>query len=225
MRRFALLTVSLATIAGQMPAQAFEGTVTMDLTIGNDGPMNAKVMMKGDKSVTVMTLGANAGPMSGKEMRMITDRGTGKMTMLIPMEMMGSKGMKMVMDLDKAAGDNGAKVEVKALGTSQTIAGYKCEDYDVLDKGKATTKVCVTHDLGMFVFPGGGPMAGRRSDGPPPWARAFGKDAFPLKVSDSDGKPVMVVTGVHKGSVPADAFVIPEGYMDMQGMGGRGRGQ
>jgi hypothetical protein len=223
MRRFALLTVSLAMIAGQMPAQAFEGTVTADLTMGKDGPMNVKVMIKGDKSVTVMTLGATAGPMSGKEMRMITDRSTGKMTMLLPMEMMGNKGMKMVMDLDKATGDKDAKIEVKALGTSQTIAGHKCDDYDVFDKGKATTRVCVTHELGRFIFPGGGPMG--RGDGPPAWARAFGKDAFPLKVSDSDGKPVMTVTGVHKGSVPADAFVIPDGYADMSGMAGRGRGQ
>ena len=221
MRRSMLMCLLPVVAAAPVTAQAFEGTVTMDLPSMSNTAGGMTYQIKGDKMAMSMTMGQNAGPMAGKEMRMIVDQGTGKMTMLIPMEMGGSKGMKMVVDMKSAANDHQADIvntEIKPLGTSETIAGYKCDDYEIRDKGKVTGRMCATHDLGTFAYPSGSPMGGRSST--PAWARVLSEKGgfFPLKYADENGKTVIVVTSVKRGNVPADAFAIPEGYNDMSGM-------
>jgi hypothetical protein len=135
------------------------------------------------------------------------------------MEMNGSKGIKVTQNLDQMTSQmKGPEPVVKPLGTSETIAGYKCEDFAVT-QGSNTTNLCLTHDLGTFTFPAS--ATGGRS-GAPSWSRAFaGKPGFPLKVWTPDGKIALLVTSVQKGNVPDDAFAIPDGYMDM-GSGGMG---
>jgi hypothetical protein len=160
------------------------------------------------------------------EGRMIFDIPNHKMTVLVPMAMNGMKGMKMVMDTKDMGDSSASTTEAKALGTSETIAGYKCDDIQVIDKGKPSSTICLTHDLGFFAYAAMGAM-GRRAASPS-WTRVIGnKPAFPLKVTDDKGKVVMIATSVQKGSVPDDAFSVPDGYMDASGgmagmMGGRG---
>lgn len=219
MRQLALILALPALLAAPAAAQSFEGTVTMTMSSGGANSMTLRYMIKGNKAAFAMALPDNSGPMAGKEMHGIVDNGTGTVTILIPMEMNGSKGIKMTEHVDQVASQmKGPEPVINDLGTTETIAGYKCSDYSVT-QGKNVTNMCLTHELGTFTYPAG-PAGGR--SGPPSWARAFGANpGFPLKVWTPDGKVAMVTTSIQKGSVPAEAFTIPDGYMDM-GNGGLG---
>ncbi len=111
-----------------------------------------KYLVKGDQMAVIMKAGADSGgPMAGAEIRVIMDPKAGKSTVLIPLTgdmaapvggMGGGnmKGIKQVVDLNQMAGrEDTTSPEVKALGTSQTIAGHKCNDFEVTD-GKETSR-------------------------------------------------------------------------------------
>ncbi|HET9064904.1 MAG TPA: DUF4412 domain-containing protein [Gemmatimonadales bacterium] len=212
-------------------AQGFEGTLNMRMTsAGTSEPITTTMHIKGDVMAMVMTLPASAGPMAGMEARMVLDQGARKMTMLMPMPagmpaMPGAKGMKIVTDLSKMESESAKLPEptLKKLGTSQTVAGMACDDYQVTS-GQDVTNMCVTDKLGRFTLPSGG--VGSQ---PPAWARAFGnKPMFPLKVwTTTDGNSVaMEVLSVKRGAAPAGVFdVSPAGYQDMSAMMGGGMGR
>jgi hypothetical protein len=139
----------------------------------------------------------------------------------------------MVTDLSKmSAGRSDAAasdVKVKKLGTSETVVGLSCDDYEATsDKGEVT-RLCMTSALGRFMYPQtSGGIGGRRGGGgsaAPSWSTAFGdKPMFPLKVVTSDGKMAMEVTAIDKSPVSASVFEIPDGYVDLSAMmGGMGR--
>ncbi len=223
----ALLPLFLALPLG---AQGFEGTINMRMTTPQSpDPITTTMHIKGNMMAMVMNLPTTAGPMAGMEARMILDQSAKKMTMLMPMPpgmpaMPGAKGMKIVTDLTKVQGDADKvpEVAVKKLGTSQTIAGMSCDDYQTTS-GSETMNMCITDKLGRFTMPSTG-----AGGGSPSWTRAFGdKPMFPLKVwTNTTGHSVaMEVTSVKRGTVPAEVFdTSPEGYRDMSAMmGGMGR--
>ncbi|HEY3933072.1 MAG TPA: DUF4412 domain-containing protein [Gemmatimonadales bacterium] len=219
MRRF--LAVSCLSFIAAVPLAAqFEGTVNMDMPSQAGAKMSYYI--KGNM------LAANAAMNNGgavHEVHMIFDIPNHKMTMFVPMAMQGMKGVKMVYDTRNDTSSSAATTDLKSLGTSETIAGYKCDDVQVIDAGKPAGTICMTHDLGFFAYAMMSGMGKRAAS--PTWASVFGnKPAFPLKVTDSNGKVVMVATSVQKGPVPADAFTVPDGYQDMSGMAGMmgGRG-
>jgi uncharacterized protein DUF4412 len=223
MRRLAMLFVLPAFATAPLAAQGFEGTIVMQMAnAGTAAPIQLTYVLKGEKTAVIFSM--NEGAMAGKQMRVISDTRTQKKTMLVPMDGMGaSKGMMMTMDMDKIAAEapKGPPPDIKDLGTSETIAGFRCENYAITQKTETTT-VCISRDLGTFAYPSN-PMS---KGAPPSWLRVFGdKPGFPMKVTTSDGKGTMQVVSVKKGSVPADAFTIPDGYMDASGMAGMmGRG-
>jgi hypothetical protein len=223
MRALHLLALVTLSAAAPLAAQGFEGTIVIKMADArNGGSMQLTYMIKGDKMAVVIPM--SDGKAAGKDMRMIMDNRTHKAVVLMPSDGMGaSKGMMMTMDMDKITADaaKGAPPEIKDLGTIETIAGYKCEDFAVTQKGEVTT-MCISRDLGTFVYPTN-PMARGSS---PDWIRALGnKPGFPLKVTSSNRKESVEVVSIQKGSVPADAFTIPEGYMDASGIGSMfGRG-
>ncbi len=241
--RITQLLLPMMVLAAPLAAQGFEGTVTASMGAADGTVGEMKFLVKGDQTSVVMTGGANMGPMAGAEIRIIMDTKAGKSTMLIPLTgdmaaqfgAMGGgnmKGIKQVVDLHQLAGRGQAAdtttPEVKALGTSQTIAGHKCNDFEITSR-KEVTRVCLSTDMGTFTFPsmGGGPGGrGRGAAGSPSWTRLMASHpGYPLKVWTTDGKVSFEVTKIEKGNVPASAFEIPEGYMDLGGMmGGRGRG-
>lgn len=198
--------------AASLGGQTFEGTVVAKMPMFGTGDLTYRI--KGDKSATTMSMG-------GMEARLITDQTAGTTTMLIPMAMGNSKGMKMVIDMKKeAAKMNGKPAVIKPLGTSETIAGYKCENIEITSD-QSVTVACISRQLGGFSFTGGGIM-GRGGNGTPSWASVLGgRPGFPLRVTGSDGKLIFEVTSVHPGSISADVFAIPEGYGDMSNFGGR----
>lgn len=228
---FFFLPLALALPLG---AQHFEGTVSMRLS-SPQGDMDAKYQIKGDKMAMVMIAPASAGPMAGSEIRMIMDPAAKTMTTLLPVPAgMGgmlppdAKGIKMVMPMDGNATGQSANTPTPTmtkLGTSQTIAGMKCDDFEMV-QDNTKTRMCLATGMAKFTFPDiGGGMGGRGRGGnsTPAWAKALGSNpGFPLKVWEASGKVAMEVTAVDRGAVPASAFEVPAGYMDMSGMmGGR----
>ncbi len=152
---------------------------------------------------------------------MVLNRASQKMTTLMPAPPgmplpPGSKGMKMVTDLTPASTEADPDLKLTKLGTSQTIAGMRCDDY-TLTSDAGETRMCVTTALGRFTLPSlGGP------DDAPAWTRAFGdKPAFPLKVWQEGGSSTgqMEVVSVNRGPVPAEMLnESPTGYVDMSSM-------
>jgi hypothetical protein len=233
------LLLPMAVLAGPISAQGFEGTVTMNVPAAGAVVGEMKYLIKGEQMAVITTLGSGSGPMAGAEVRMIMDMKNAKTTMLIPISgdmaaqfggMGGGnmKGIKQVVDLNQMAGQQAdpSKATFKALGTSQTIAGHKCADYEISD-GKDVSKVCLASDMGAFAFAGAGGLGGRRGGGggSPTWAALLkSHPGFPLKVTGADGKVSLEVTKIEKGAVDQSMFEIPDGYMDMGGMMGGRRG-
>jgi hypothetical protein len=227
MRASALCLLALLP-AAPLAAQ-FEGTITMkmsDPSMGKES-IEAKYYIKGNQFAMGMTAPASAGPMAGQEIRMLFNPSAQKMTMLMPVAgemaamMGGAKGIKMEMDLKDLPTDNAKAPEgsVKKLGTSQTIAGRTCDDYEITSDGDPF-QMCLADGLGRFMMAAGGGMG--RDASVPKWARNL-EGKFPLKVSDKRGRGMMEVTAITEGTVPASVFAIPSDYQDMGGMmGGMG---
>ncbi len=222
MRHFAAGS-ALSLLAVVPLAAQFEGTVTMNVP-GTKEASEMTYYLKGTQVAASIPI--KSGQMAGQTMRMIWDLPGHKMTMLMPMAMGNAKGIKSVTDMNMD--EKVSTSDVKPLGTSETIAGYKCDDYEVIENGKPTSRFCVTHELGFFAYAA---MSGAgRAAASPGWVKAFGnRPMFPLKVTNSDGKVVMEATAVRREPVGAEVFTVPDGYMDMSGMGnmmgGRGPGK
>ena len=234
-----LLLLAFSALAPSAAAQGFEGTITMTLTSTSGGgqanEMSMKTATRGDRTVMTMVMGSSAGPMAGMEVRSIMDRMANTITTLtslppgMPLSpaMAGAKGFVMVMPLSRMSGMGGRGLDatpaIRKLRTSQTIAGMRCDDYEIAEQGSAPIRACITSALGTFTFPtpNGGTTGGRGGPAQPGWARAFGdKPAYPLKVWGTDGKVALLVTAIDKNPVPESAFAIPEGYVPMPGRGG-----
>src|ERR1019366_5273435 len=228
MRRSALCFLSLAALAAPLSAQAFEGVVMIkgDSTDAN-ALTNQKWYMKSTQMAITGTVPSTSPMGGGGEMKILIDWSTRKMTMLVPIspEMagrmggMGMKGMKRVIDIPESKA--GATTGVKPLGTFEMIAGHKCDDYEETGT-KTPHQMCLTTELGHFTYPQTGGRG--RGGGAPSWVSAIGDNGFPLKVWTPGGKVDFEVTEVKPGHVPGTIWVIPDGYMEMPGMGGSGGG-
>lgn len=227
MRASLLLVLLLAT--SPLAAQ-FEGTIAMTLSTGEAGAeaIAMQYHVRGEQVAIVMIAPQSAGPMAGSEMRMLVDPGQQKLTTLVPVSgqlaamMGGAKGVKVVTDLKDLPSGEGvpASGSIKKLGTSQQIAGRRCDDHEVTSEGERFT-MCLADGLGTFLLATGG-MG--RSAQIPDWARSL-EGKFPLKVVDAKGNASLTVTSITPGKVAAALFEIPADYQDMSGMmGGMGGG-
>lgn len=219
MRWFKLVPVALM-FAAPLTAQEFHGTVSMRMTDAQGQTVDTKVYVGRDKQAMVMT--TPSGPMAGTEMRIVINPAANRVTILMATDMIpGSKGMKVVNEIGAAPGPSTANASptAKPLGTSQTIAGMRCDDYEVTADGM-TYKLCVTEALGRFTLPD--MSANARGPQRPGWMGAFGnRPVFPLKLSSNDGKLTMEVTSVVRGMPAAALFEEnPEGYTTPPGMPG-----
>ncbi len=211
------LLLSSLILASPLAAQDFTGKITMRTTDAGSGTaIDMTLYIDGEEQAIVMN--APAGPMAGREMRMVADYNAGKTTMFITMPGMpgGAKGVKMETPIPGDDGD--ATIVVKPLGTSQTIAGLKCDDYEVTTDGEVMN-ICGAESLGNFQMRGLGGM-GRGSGAA--WMKAFGdRPVFPLKVWNATGT-AMEVTSITRGPVdPAMFDVNTPGYMQAPAMPGR----
>lgn len=137
-------------------------------------------------------------------------------------------------DAERIAGKQSEQPEPpKKTGRSETIAGYKAEEYVMTNKKGEVTEMWLSKELGAFHFASGGnPMAGGRGQNVSPEWEKFAKEegAFPLRVvsrnKKGDETSRLEVTKVEKTSIPDKVFSL-DGYQEfnlgsmMQGMFGR----
>ena len=224
-----LLIGSVLLFPHLLPAETFEGKVTMKVTDAKGTTVPLTFNLKEGFS----RIDVDAGP--GKSASMIMDLTKKEMTMLIPQQRMY---LVQPLTLPAAAATAGVPdpspdVSFEKTAETQKILGYDCVKFIAKTKD-STTEIWTTDQLGTFLGMGGGGMMGGRRGGPPgagsqPWAQALaGKKFFPLLVvtRDASGKETsrMEATAVDKQSLPASLFAPPEGWQNlgdmMKGMGG-----
>lgn len=218
--RVAALSLGAALVAGSVSAQGFEGVVTYQIT-GHGGQKTELAMtIKGGLIRTDMSG-------EGHQMAMIMDADAQKMTMIMPeQKMYMTTDMKAMSERWKGMYDSLAP-KITSLGTSETIAGRKCENYQVESNGKKTD-LCVAKGMGTFMMPRGPMGRGPASDVAALNSEAYGKyfkdGFFPLRVMDLEEKRVvMEATRVEPKPIAASEFQVPAGFtqMNMPNMGPR----
>jgi hypothetical protein len=216
---FRLLAVgSLLTASLCSAADAFEGKVSLAMSAGKDKGQTLNYSIRQD----AMRIDIVA---EGKAFAMIMDLKKLEMTML-----MEEQKMYMVMPMKQTIEKAVANAEIKdpdiqKTGRTETILGYKCDEYITKDKN-TTTEVWIAHGLGAFMgmgeSGGGGGMGAmfgkKKASG---WEEKFkGKPGFPLRVISRDGKGKetfrMEATKIEPGALPASLFQPPAGWQKFQ---------
>ncbi|MDQ5979346.1 MAG: hypothetical protein QG602_2320 [Verrucomicrobiota bacterium] len=217
LRLLAVGTLLTATIAHA--ASAFEGKVSLALTAGKGKPQVLDYSIK-DTSLRIdMTA-------EGQSFASIMDMKKMELLMLMP-----SEQMYMVMPIKETVEKAAKKMEAKEpdiekTGRTETILGYKCEEYVTKEKN-TTTEIWIAEGLGTFMGlgeSGGGPMGGMfggKKKAASGWEEKFkGKSGFPLRVVSRDGKNKetfrMEATKIEPGSLPASLFQPPAGWQKLQ---------
>lgn len=221
-----LLTASLSFAA------AFEGKVSLAMSAGKGETQNLSYSIKQDSLRIDITA-------DGHAVATIMDMKKLEMIMLMPEEK-----MYMVMPIKQTIEKAAAKADIKEpdiekTGRTETILGYKCDEYVTKEK-KTTTEIWIAEGLGAFMGlgeSGGGPMGGMfggKKKAASGWEEKFkGKPGFPLRVVSRDAKNKetfrMEATKIEPGSLPASLFQPPAGWQKFQmpDMGGllKGLGQ
>lgn len=219
MRKLTCFALALLLLPLSLAAQRFEGTLKVRVGgPGGTGAMLMSVTVKGDKVLNVMAL-----PGMNREVRSITDNKARTMTsytpfppgMVVPSGVAKAKGVIAVQKLSALAPapKQAGKSDLRPLGTSQTIAGYKCDDFELTGETGDVVRMCLSTSLGGVMMESVGPTP----DGKPaPWARALGnKPVTPLKMWSSNGNTILEVVAIKRELVSSHAFDAPAGYIDM----------
>jgi hypothetical protein len=222
-RSLCLAGLGILALPTFLPAQSsFEGVVTYRVTAeGTTGELRFSV--KGNKA----RMDVQVPDMPG-EMYVLMDMERELVQSVIPM-----MGMYMEMDLKQAAGAAGTPADsvppFRKLGTSDEIAGIRCENYRFGPVGNEETEMCIATGMGWFMggWPMGGLRRGARSEGPnfAAYRDAFKDGMLPLRVSLlNNGRWVgmMEVTRVERTSLDDKLFVLPSGLQKMNIPGGPG---
>ncbi len=185
-----------------MPAQAFEGAITLDVIPGSSGPPT--------ESLTYDIKGSRVHYAETKQkkptgVQAIADLNAHKTYAILDSH-------KAYVELDKVAASTTPPAAVTKLGKTETIAGLPCEDWQVAG-GKRRVDVCATRSI-PYVDLMARPRKGEQQ---PAWATALEKDnAFPLRVVEYDdaGKLALSATASWVARRPeADSlFEVPKGY-------------
>jgi hypothetical protein len=216
----------LLLFATPVAAQEFRGTLNMRMSDPTSGQLvDTRLHLGAGKQAMVMT--TPSGPLAGTEVRLVINPGANRVTMLMATAMAGTmspgaKGFKVVTDMTQggsAPSGNATPPTARALGTNQTIAGMRCEDYEVTMEGQQF-QMCMTEALGRYSLPdmtssNGGPSR-------PGWLSAFGnRNVFPLKLITGENKVSMEVVSVDRRPPAAALFdENPEGFVTPPGMPG-----
>jgi hypothetical protein len=199
--------VAAATNAPGTLGSGFEGGLVMHTTTPH-GANDMLFITKGGK------LRVDVPVPDGRTAHTIFDPATKKLTIL-----MDSQQIAMEMPLPPPPpGDAPKPATITRTGKHETVAGYDCEDWEIVTQGGAGNHVstCVTQGLAFFDFSAmAGPTGGHS------WADELRDDnAFPLRSVEVDpaGKEIsrMEVTKVAKRPVDDTAFTVPPGFHVMQ---------
>lgn len=214
----ALLCLPAVPAAAQ---QAFEGAITYRMT-SEGRSVDATFMSKGHRTRMEM----EAPGMPG-QMVILMDNQAMVMQMV-----MQSVGMYLEMDMKKAAGSGpgnatGAPPRIEKTGTSEEIAGIRCENYRMQSGDEPGVEACIATGMGYFMGGMDNPMAGRgRGNAGPNWAaysRHFADGMLPLRVRmQRNGSWVTLMEAVSVVRKPLEdgLFRLPEGLRKMPVPGG-----
>ncbi len=149
MRCQKMLILPMALVAVPLAAQGFEGVLTIKMPNAPVPDMTWSI--KGTKAVGAFTVRNDQ--TGDVETRYYVDNAANTTTSLVQVPGMeassGNKGIMMVRDLFPPV--DAAAPKPRKLGTSQTVAGIKCDDYELTDAAK--TRACLATGLGAFVYP------------------------------------------------------------------------
>ena len=194
----------LTFTAVPLAAQAFEGTVTMNMVSDNGDAHAQSFMIRGGK--TRFDVG-------GGMMTVIMDPVAQRMMVIMNAQKMYTErdfGGAVAAVQQRVAGKNPAVVRT---GKMETIAGYKCEHVTVTDDDGASVDVCISSALGGFRMPAASnPMAPQKEAG---WMAQLGSTSFPLKVQKG-GKVIIEVTAIEKKALDPALFAAPEGFQSFE---------
>lgn len=218
--RSPLLAAALLLLPAGLAAQSpFEGVVTYRMTaMGQEGTV--RYMAKGTRIRQEMEL-----PQMPGMMFMLMDTESSVMRTVMP-----GMGMYMEIDLDQASryltGEQQEAAEnmaIEKLGTSDVIAGIRCENYRV--GPPADSEVCMASGMGWFMS-APSPRGRRGAAGGPDFSafrKHFKDGALPLRVIQIRGdtrEVMMEATSVERKSLDAALFELPAGLQKMTMPGG-----
>lgn len=211
-----LVAGTAATGPAPVHAQAFEGRITYEMSVGGT-TMQVAQAVKGTKLRQELE-----GPMGS--MVTLFDTETMDMTMMMPaqkmyMQMNAGQMMQQMQAMQgQQAPEQPDPEDLKATGRTETIAGEECEHY-TYSSDDGEMDMCIASGLGFVPLASGG-MPGMAS--PDAWRARFSNGFLPLSMTyTSQGQTTtMKATEVERGSVPAAEFEVPEGYTRIPGMGG-----
>ena len=132
--------------------------------------------------------------------------------------LMSSTKMYMTTTMQGATASNGTAppVNITPLGTTETVAGIKCENYAVTN-GEHQATVCAAHGMGTLGMTGGMGALRQMPSNYTEQMRAVSKDGFlPLKLTElTDGTPhlALIATSVVRKDLDPSLFVTPPDYM------------
>lgn len=219
LRLFAAASLLAVTVCHA--ADAFEGKVSLAINAKGHA-QNLDYSMKGQALRIDMTAEGQsfASIMDLAKQEMLVVMPEQKMYMILPIKKPIEKAMA-----EHPQGDQ----NVEKTGRTDTILGYKCDEYVSTDKDGTKTEVWVAEGLGSFMGlgnGGGNPMGGMFGGGgkkpaPSGWEEKFkGKAGFPLRVVSRNAKGAetfrMEATKIEPGSLPASLFQPPAGYQKFQ---------
>lgn len=189
-------------------ADAFEGRIQYQMT-GKDGKTRDFSMAMSGSKVRVDMSGA--GHMGASIMDLKAHTTTVLMTER-------KTYMTMAFDPSKAGKLKGPKASFSKTGKSETIAGYKAEEW-LIKAGDHESSVWGTTELGkgFYQTSGGQGQGGPDMDIP---AELKEKGFLMLRMEDAAKKFKMEAVKVEPGKLGAEVFSVPEGYTEMKGMGG-----
>ena len=218
--RFLAVGTLLLTAVSSFAASAFQGKITLAMTVDKKGRTQAMdIAVKGKKQRMEMSAeGAKVATITDLEkLEVIILMPDQKMYMVQPIKDVVEKGM------EKASAST---AEIEVTGKTETILGYKCSQVLIKDKG-TVTECWLAEGLAPFQGMSGGPgggggmFGGKKNANAAKWEEALkGKEGFPLRVitRDTKGKDTfkMEATKIEPGSLPDSLFVPPSDYEKFQ---------
>jgi hypothetical protein len=219
-RLFAVGSLLAASLS--YAADAFEGKVSLALTMPKGKTQNLDYSMKGQSlRIDIAAEGQTfSSIMDLAKQEMLVVMPEQKMYMILPIKQ----------HIDKAVAQHPQNDQnVEKTGRTETILGYKCDEYVSTDKDGSKTEVWVAEGLGSFMGlgnSGGGGMGGmfgggKKAAAPGGWEEKFkGKAGFPLRVVSRNAKSAetfrMEATKIEPGTLSASLFQPPAGYQKFQ---------
>ncbi len=197
----AAIVGALALLAPASSQAQFEGVLTAKMN-SERGPMDVTHSIKGDKMRMDMTMGRMG------DAAMIVDKAAEKSYMLMP-----QRKMYMENDLSGAIAQaqSQSKADFKWDGTSQTIAGTKCDDATSKEEDGTVMHMCIAKGIAFHAASGGMGRGAQASA----WQRAV-QGGFPLKVQrEGESQPLFEVTKLEKKSLGDDLFTPPAGWQKL----------